>query len=84
MPQCVRRHALLDPRGLGGGTVGAAELAQVKRDLDALRPNATDDDVRKVFTPVGRRLFELSRCPITSSIAVIILVRINSKRSQPE
>ena len=63
MPQCVRRHALLDPRGLGGGTVGAAELAQVKRDLDALRPNATDDDVRKVFTPVGRRLFELSRCP---------------------
>ena len=25
--QRVRRHALLDPRGLGGGTDGAAELA---------------------------------------------------------
>jgi len=27
VPQCVWRHALLDPRGLGGGTDGAAELA---------------------------------------------------------
>jgi hypothetical protein len=27
VPQRVRRHALLDPRGLGRGTDGAAELA---------------------------------------------------------
>ena len=63
MPQCVRPHALLDPRGLGGGTDGAAERAQLKRDLDTLRPNATDDDARKVFALLGRRSFELSKCP---------------------
>ena len=27
VPQCVRRHALLDPSGLGRGTDSAAELA---------------------------------------------------------
>ena len=31
VPQRVRRHALLDPRGLGGGTDGAAELAGRQR-----------------------------------------------------
>src|SRR6478609_11836943 len=31
VPQCVWRHALLDPRGLGGGTDGAAELAGRQR-----------------------------------------------------
>ena len=27
VPQCVRRHPLLDPCGLGGGVDGAIELA---------------------------------------------------------
>src|SRR5215472_5367513 len=31
VPQCVWRHALLDPGGLGGGTDGAAELAGRQR-----------------------------------------------------
>jgi len=31
VPQRVRRHALLDPRGLGGGTDGAAELTGRQR-----------------------------------------------------
>ena len=31
VPQRVRRHALLDPRGLGGGTDGATELAGRQR-----------------------------------------------------
>ena len=41
----------------------AALLAQLKHDLDVLGPNATDDEARKVFDPLGRRLFELSKCP---------------------
>ena len=31
VPQRVRRHALLDPGGLGGGTDGAAELTGRQR-----------------------------------------------------
>jgi hypothetical protein len=31
VPQCVWRHALPDPRGLGGGTDSAAELAGRQR-----------------------------------------------------
>src|ERR1700756_5442516 len=31
VPQCVWRYALLDPRGLGGGTDSAAELAGRQR-----------------------------------------------------
>ena len=41
----------------------AALLAQLKHDLEALGPNPTDDDARKVFAPLGRQLFELSKCP---------------------
>jgi hypothetical protein len=41
----------------------AALLVQLKHDLEALGPNPTDDDARKVFAPLGRRLFELSKCP---------------------
>jgi hypothetical protein len=38
-------------------------LAQLKHDLEALGPNPTDEEARKVFAPLGRRLFELSKCP---------------------
>jgi hypothetical protein len=41
----------------------AALLAQIKHDLEALGPNPTDEEARKVFAPLGRRLFELSKCP---------------------
>jgi hypothetical protein len=41
----------------------AALLAQLKHDLEVLGPNPTDDDARKVFAPLGRQLFELSKCP---------------------
>ena len=48
---------------LAHATKVAALLAQLKHDLDVLGPNATDDDARKVFAPLGRQLFELSKCP---------------------
>ena len=37
VPQCVRRHALRDPRGLGGGADNAAELPGRQR-LDRIAP----------------------------------------------
>jgi hypothetical protein len=41
----------------------AALLAQLKHDLEVLGPNASDEDARKTFAPLGRQLFELSKCP---------------------
>jgi hypothetical protein len=35
----------------------------IKSDLWKLGPNPTDDDARRVFTPLADRLMELSKCP---------------------
>jgi hypothetical protein len=38
-------------------------LLKVKADLKTLGPNATDEDARRVLTPLAGKLMELSKCP---------------------
>src|SRR6516225_3990110 len=62
VPQRVRRHALLDPRGLGGGTDGAAELAGRQRlDRVAARKQPASRQQQAAPTPLpppGAQQFE--------------------------
>jgi len=38
-------------------------LLEIKSDLKKLGPNPTDDEARRVFSPLATQLMELSKCP---------------------
>ena len=65
VPQRVWRHALLDPRGLGGGTDGAAQLAgrqRLDRVATGKQPASRQQQVAPPpLPPPGAQQFEQLR-----------------------